>query len=238
MPVTTRYESVASHDGDTFDIFCAIPETGSGPVIVLFQEIFGINDNMRGLAERVAEAGYVGVVPDMFWRVERRFERKDESGIGDAFAVVGRFDAEKGIADLQSVHAHVLAMTESTGKVGGVGFCFGGGMAFAFGASSRVNGGAPDAVVPYYGSAVNQMLGMLPGLTCPTMFHYGNTDAFIPESAIAEVEQAVQAMHNVAFYRYDAGHAFSNWDAPSMYQKDAADLAWSRTMTFFDQHLH
>ena len=111
-------------------------------------------------------------------------------------------------------------------------------MAFAFGATSRVNGRAPDAVVPYYGSAVNQMISMLPGLSCPTMFHYGNTDAFIPEPAIAEVEQAVQGMDNVVFHRYDAGHAFSNWDAPSMYQKDAAELAWSRTMAFFAEHLH
>ncbi len=237
MPITTRYEQVASHDGDSFDLFCAIPEAGRGPVIVLFQEIFGINDNMRGLAERVAEAGYVGIVPDMFWRIERRFERKDESGLGDAFAVVQKFDADKGIADLNSVHAHALGMAESTGKVGGVGFCFGGGMAFAFGASSRVDGRSPDAVVSYYGSAVNQMLPMLPGLSCPTMFHYGNTDAFIPPDAIDEVEQAVEGMNNVAFYRYEAGHAFSNWDAPSMYRKDAADLAWSRTMAFFAEHL-
>ena len=238
MPITTRYEQVASHDGDSFDLYCAIPEAGRGPVIVLFQEIFGINDNMRGLAERVAEAGYVGIVPDMFWRIERRFERKDESGLGDAFAVVQKFDADKGIADLNSVHAHALGMAESTGKVGGVGFCFGGGMAFAFGASSRVDGRSPDAVVPYYGSAVNQMLPMLPGLSCPTMFHYGNTDAFIPPAATDEVEQAVEGMNNVAFYRYEAGHAFSNWDAPSMYQKDAADLAWVRTMAFFAEHLH
>lgn len=237
MPITTRYEQVASHDGDSFDVFCAIPESGSGPVIVLFQEIFGINDNMRGLAVKVAEAGYVGVVPDMFWRIERRFERKDESGIGDAFAIVQQFDGEKGIADLNSLHAHVLAMAESTGKVGGAGFCFGGGMAFAFGATSRVDGRSPDAVVPYYGSAVNSMLGMLPGLTCPTMFHYGNDDPFIPEPAIAEVEQAVAGMANVTFHRYAAGHAFSNWDAPSMYQQEAAELAWSRTMAFFAEHL-
>lgn len=164
MAITTRYEQVDSHDGDRFDLYCAIPAAGHGPVIVLFQEIFGINDNMRGPAERVAEAGYVGIVPDMFWRIERHFERKDEGGLADAFAVVQRFDAEKGIADLNAVHAHALAMSESTGKIGGVGFCFGGGMAFAFGASSRVDGRAPDAVVPYYGSAVNEMLTMLPGL--------------------------------------------------------------------------
>jgi carboxymethylenebutenolidase len=110
-------------------------------------------------------------------------------------------------------------------------------MSYALGASSRVDGKAADAVVSYYGSAVNSMLGMLPGLTSPTMFHYGNTDAFIPPAAIDEVEQAVAGMPNVTFHRYDAGHAFSNWDAPSMYNKDAADVAWGRTMDFFATHL-
>ena len=237
MTITSRYDQVASHDGDHFDAYCAIPASGSGPGIVLFQEIFGINDNMRGLADRLAEAGYVAVVPDMFWRLERRFERKDESGLADAFALMQRFNPETGLADVNATHAHVLKMNECTGKVGAVGFCFGGAMAYAFGASSRVDGKPADAVVSYYGSAVNSMLGMMPGLTCPTMFHYGNTDAFIPPADIDQVEQAVAGMSNVTFHRYDAGHAFSNWDAPSMYNKDAADVAWGRTMEFFATHL-
>jgi len=69
------------------------------------------------------------------------------------------------------------------------------------------------------------------------MFHYGNNDPYIPEEKIAEVEQAVSGRPGVVFHRYDAGHAFSNWDAPSMYDKDAADLAWSRTIEFLKTHL-
>ena len=69
------------------------------------------------------------------------------------------------------------------------------------------------------------------------MFHYGNNDAFIPEEKIAEVERAVAGKPNVVFHRYDAGHAFSNWDAPSMYDEAAATEAWGRTLAFLREHL-
>jgi carboxymethylenebutenolidase len=237
MTVTTRYETVKANDGGELAAFCAVPESGSGPGILLFQEIFGINDNMRTLAERLADAGYVTLVPDMFWRIEPRFERKDESGMGDAFAMMQKFDFEKAVDDIQATHAHVLGMGECTGKVGAIGFCLGGGLAFAAATRSRVDGRGPDAAVPYYGSPVNDLLGFVDGLECPTMFHYGNNDAFIPEAKIAEVEAAVAGKPNVVFHRYDAGHAFSNWDAPSMYDEAAATLAWSRTLEFLAANL-
>ena len=237
MSVTTSYERVQAHDGGAFDAYCAIPESSEGPTVLLFQEIFGINDNMRGLAERLADNGYVVLVPDMFWRIEPRFERKDESGMADAMAMVQRFDFSLGIADIQSTHAHALAMPECTGKVGVMGFCLGGGLAFAAATSSRVDGRDPDACVSYYGSPVNGMLGMASNLECPTLFHYGNNDPFIPEEKIAEVEETFADFDHVTVHRYDAGHAFSNWDAPSMYQQEAADLAWERTLHFFAQHL-
>ncbi|HUQ40519.1 MAG TPA: dienelactone hydrolase family protein [Acidimicrobiales bacterium] len=233
----SRYETVQAGDGGTFEAYCALPAGGSGPGILLFQEIFGINDNMRTLAERLAGEGYVVLVPDMFWRIEPRFERKDESGIGDAFAIAQKFDFPTGVADIRATHAHLLAMSECTGKVGAMGFCLGGGLAFAAATMSRVDGRGPDAAVPYYGSPVNNLLDQAPNLECPTMFHYGNNDAFIPEEKIAEVEQAFASHPNVVFHRYEAGHAFSNWDAPSMYDKDAADLAWSRTLEFLGAHL-
>jgi carboxymethylenebutenolidase len=233
----TRYESVTSADGQQFEAFCAVPESGRGPGMLLFQEIFGINDNMRALAERLAEAGYVTLVPDMFWRIERRFERKDESGMADAFAIVQKFDITKAVADIQATHAHLLSMEECSGKVGAVGFCLGGGLAFAAATMSRVDGKGPDAAVCYYGSPVNDLLVHVEHLRCPAMFHYGNTDPFISEDKIAEVERAVSGLPVVEFHRYDAGHAFSNWDAPSMYDEPAAEAAWARTLAFFGQHL-
>ncbi|HEY3238591.1 MAG TPA: dienelactone hydrolase family protein [Acidimicrobiia bacterium] len=237
MAVSTRYERVSAHDSGEFDAFCATPGSGQGPGVVLFQEIFGINDNMRGLAERLAGQGFVTLVPDMFWRLEPRFERKDESGLGDAFALVQAFDWETGGADMASTFAHLLAMPECTGRVGGVGFCFGGTLAYLFAATGRVDGRGPDAAVSYYGSGVHTLLNLMEQIECPVMFHYGSRDPFIPEEQIAAVEAAAAGRVDVALHRYDAGHAFSNWDAPSMYDKESADLAWDRTLGFLATYL-
>jgi len=87
MPVATRWEKVAAEGGE-FEAFCAVPESGSGPGMLVFQEIFGVNENIRGLCERLATSGFVALAPDMFWRIEPRFERKDESGFGDAMAMI------------------------------------------------------------------------------------------------------------------------------------------------------
>src|SRR3954462_12610409 len=124
MTDTDRYEQVASLDGDHFDAYCATPASGSGPGILLFQEIFGINDNMRGLADRLAGEGYVALVPDMFWRIEPRFERKDESGMADASAGSQQYTSDPAPADINATHAHLLAMPECSGRVGAIGFCF------------------------------------------------------------------------------------------------------------------
>ncbi|MHB1533144.1 MAG: dienelactone hydrolase family protein [Acidimicrobiales bacterium] len=236
MALASRYESIPVA-GDRFDAFCVVPESGRGPGIMLFHEIFGINDNMRGLAGRLAAAGYVVLVPDMFWRIERRFERNDEAGMSDAFAMVQKFDLVASDADIQSTHTHVLAMSECTGRIGAVGFCLGGGLAFAAAITSRVDGRGPDATVCYYGSAINDMLGQADRIGAPIMFHYGTRDSYIPAEKIDQVERAVSGKPGVEFYRYDAGHAFSNWDAPSMYDEAAAFQAWPRTLDFFARHL-
>lgn len=87
--VSTHYERIQAHDGGTFDAFCAAPDRDSSPgVILLFEEIFGVNDNIRGVAERLAGVGYLTLAPDMFWRIEPRFERNDESALADCLAMV------------------------------------------------------------------------------------------------------------------------------------------------------
>ena len=238
MAATTRYETVTADDGGKFEAYCAVPEgAGPWPGVVLFQEIFGINDNMRGLAEKVAGAGYVALVPDMFWRLEPRFERKDESGLADGMALAQQFDWELGRADIASTLAHLRAMPECNGRAAGVGFCFGGVLAFLFAATARPDGKGPDAAVSYYGSGVHGMLKLADRIECPIMFHYGDQDPFIPPDQIDEVEATVAGRPGVEFHRYDAGHAFSNWDAPSMYDAAAAETAWSRTLDFFSRQL-
>jgi len=229
-------EQVTTLDGQTLTAHCAVPGL-PGPGILLFQEIFGINDNMRGLADRLARAGYVVLVPDMFWRIEPGFERNDEATLSECMAMVGRLDWDIVPDDVSAAHAHLLSLPECTGTVGAVGFCLGGTLAFLAAARSRVDGAGLDAAVSYYGSGNN---GLLPGLDdvgCPVLFHYGERDPFIPLESIEEVERAVAGRPGMRVVRYDAGHAFSNGDAPSMYDRAAAESAWATTLEFLAEHL-
>lgn len=235
--VSTRYERVTAHDGGEFDAFCAVPDRDTGPGILLFQEIFGINDNIRGVAGRLAEAGYLTLAPDMFWRIAPRFERNDESTLRECMAMVAQLDWESAGADITSTFAHLLAMPGCSGKVGGVGFCLGGTLTYLFATSSRVDGRGPDAAVSYYGSGIDRMLDRAGSIESPMLFHYGDDDPYIPQEQVAAVEAAVGERPGVTVHHYAAGHAFSNWDAPSMYAAEAADLAWERTLGFFAREL-
>lgn len=233
---TARTENVTSLDGQQFTAHCAVPDQ-PGPGILLFQEIFGINDNMRGLAGRLARAGYVVLVPDMFWRIEPGFERKDESALEECMAMVGRLDWQAVPDDISATHGQLLSLPECTGAVGAIGFCLGGTLAFLAAARSRVDGKGPDAAVSYYGSGNNDFLHLLEKVECPLLFHYGDHDPYIPPKSIEQVERAVSGRPGMRVERYDAGHAFSNWDAPSMYDEAAAEAAWASTLAFLGEHL-
>lgn len=233
--VTTRTESISTSDG-TFDVYCAVPDAPQAPAVVVLQEVFGVNENIRGLSERLAEAGYLAVAPDVFWRSERGFERNDESGSADGFAMVQQLDFTVVAADLTATLAHVLKMPECDGRVGAVGFCLGGTLAYLF-ATVRVDGRGPDAVVPYYGSAINDLLELADEVECPVLFHYGTRDPYIPTERIEEIKRIFGDRPNVELREYDAGHAFSNWDAPSFHDERASREAWQTTLRFLDDHL-
>jgi carboxymethylenebutenolidase len=232
----SHYETITTPDGD-FDAFCAVPETTPAPAVLVLQEVFGINDNIRGLTEQLAEAGYLALAPDVFWRVEPRFERKDESGLADGMAHVQQLDFDLVPGDLTAVMAHALAMPECNGRIGAVGFCLGGTLAYLFAGTARVDGRGPDAVVSYYGSAINGMLDLAPRVECPVLFHYGAQDPYIPAEQIDEVERAFAGRPDVVLHRYEAGHAFSNWDAPTFFDEQAARTAWPRTLDFLEKHV-
>ena len=226
----------AAHDGGTFDAYCALPAAGNGPGVLLFHEIFGVNNNVRELAYRLAHAGYLTLAPDLFWRIEPGFERNDESAIPECRAMLQKLDWTAATADITSTFAHLLAMPEC-GTVGGVGFCLGGTFSYILATSCRVDGRGPDAVVSYYGSGVTSRLDQADSITCPIMFHFGSGDPHIPPDQIAAVESALAGRPKVTLHRYNAGHAFANPDAASMYDAEAADLSWSRTLDFLARNL-
>ncbi|MDT7562083.1 MAG: carboxymethylenebutenolidase [Pseudonocardiales bacterium] len=235
--VNTHIERVEAHDGGTFDSFCAVPDGGRGPGVLLFQEVFGVNDNMRGLAGRLADEGYLVLVPDMFWRVRPGFESPDEAGLAEGMSLAGQMDQDLAVHDMSSALGHLLGMPGCTGKVGAVGFCLGGTLTYTCAATARLDRRSLAAAVPYYGSGIYQLLDLAGAVECPIMFHYGDRDPYIPAEQVAAIEAAFAGHGNAEVHHYDAGHAFSNWDAPSFYQPDAAEKAWDRTTAFLAKHL-
>ena len=128
-------------------------------------------------------------------------------------------------------------MPGCTGRVGAVGFCLGGTLTFLAAATAKPDGRGLDAAVPYYGSGIHEMLDLVPSIECPLLMHYGDEDPYISADQIASVEAALAGRPDVTVQHYAAGHAFSNWDAPSMYDETSARVAWDRTIEFFDEHL-
>jgi carboxymethylenebutenolidase len=226
---TTRTETITAPDGDTFDGHLVVPDSGSGPGLLVLQEIFGVNDYVRDVCERLAKLGYVAMAPDVFWRIERNVDingNSDES-MQRAFGLIGAYDWEKGVPDLVAALAHLRHLPETGGRAGAIGFCFGGVTSFVLGCVSD-----PDVVVSYYGSGVPDWLDKAQGLIAPTILHFGSNDAYIPGERIAAVREWAGDKPHVEFHEYDAGHAFDNHTSTVFSMPDAAAAAWEKTAAF------
>lgn len=230
---TTETRQVPSPDGDAFDAHVALPDSTKGPGILLFHEALGTTDYLRGVADRLAGLGYVVFAPDVFWRSERNVSlAHDESGMMRAGELLGAFDPAAGAADMVGALEFLRDQPEVSGSVGVVGHCFGGLMTYLVACHAD-----PDCAVSYYGVGIEQGLDQLKSLTCPTLFHFGTDDAFVPLETVDELRVTLMSNPNVEFETYDgAGHAFDNPHAP-WYDADAAARAWDRTVQFLGEHL-
>ena len=173
----------------------------------------------------------------MFWRLQPRFESKDESGMAEGMALVQRLDFPLAGADIAATLAHLRGLPGCSGRVGTVGFCLGGTLSFLAAATAKPDGRGLDAAVPYYGSGIHGMLDLAPQIDCPMLLHYGDDDPYIPAEQIDFGRGGVRRPGRGERAALPAGHAFSNWDAPSFYRKQPADLAWQRTLAFLAEHL-
>lgn len=230
---SSRVEQVQTPDG-SFDLTVWLPDAGSGPGLLLIQEIFGVSDYIRAVAADLAALGYVVAAPDLFWRIEPGYQaRHDEAGIAQSLQMGGRFDVEKGVADSAAALAHLRSLPEVHGGTGVIGFCLGGSVAYLLAARADL-----DAVVSFYGAAVPGSLELLTQITSPLQFHFGGSDPYIPRDQVASVEQAVAGRGNVEIHvEEDAGHAFHNRMAPIFYVAEPAARAWRRTEEFLRRHL-
>lgn len=214
--------------------YLATPASGAGPGVVVIQEIFGVNTWMRNITDDLAAAGYVALCPDLFWRIEPgvQINSEDEEAFQKAFGLYGKFDADKGIDDLQAAVTHLRGLEGCNGKVGTVGFCLGGFLAYLMAARSDA-----DASVGYYGVGIESKLGEASKIARPLMLHVAEEDQFVPKEAQAQVADSLKGNAQVILFGYPgADHAFARKGGHA-YVAEAADLANSRTIDFFKTNL-
>lgn len=211
-----------------------LPDGGRGPGVVLVQEIFGISTYIRSRAEDLAEAGFVVLAPELYWRLpDAELDETDPGVLEQAMALAGRLDWSTTVADTAAALTTLRSDPAVAGGAGLLGFCFGGGVAFQVAADAD-----PDALVSYYGSALPGLLERAPDVQCPSLHHFGTADTYIPMDQVEAIRSAVTSTAKPAqFLTYDgAGHAFDN-PAPAFHHARAAAQAWPRTVAFLSEHL-
>lgn len=225
---------LVSTDAGVMRAYQALPASGKGPVVVVLQEIFGVNAAMRHVADDLAAHGYVALVPDMFWRLEPGIELGYvEEDHKKAFGYWQRFDLEHGIADAAAAIEAARHLPAGTGKVGVWGFCLGGQLAIRAGARAK-----PDAILSFYGVKLDQSLDEIASLACPTHFHFGEADAHIPATTRAAIGALAETKPNLEMHVYpEAVHAFFNQFRPVGYHASAHALSRTRALDMLQQAL-
>jgi len=224
--MSSRYIKVKAHDGGSFDAYVAVPPSGSGPAIIVLQEIFGVNKALRDVVDYYAEEGYVAIAPDLFWRFSPRIELgHTPADFEKAFDYYQRFNADTAVKDIAQTVSAARTLAECTGKVGVLGFCLGGKLAYLTAARVGV-----DCAVSYYGVGIEQALDEAPNVKCPVVFHFGDKDDYAPPAAAAQVKAAFAGRQDVEVYMYPgAGHAFASKGRDS-FDKPASLMAHSRSI--------
>lgn len=218
--------SINSADGGSFNAYVARPESGRGPGLVVIQEIFGVNDHIRALCDLYAEEGYIALAPDIFWRVQPGVELGyDDDGIQRGRELASRCDIGQVVEDIAAAVTHLRCAPGASGKVGALGFCFGGRLAYLAAARTDV-----DLAIAYYGGGIDQHLGEAKSIACPLALHWGAEDAGIPAAAREAVRTALAAHDRAESYVYaGAGHGF-NCDRRASFHRFSARLAHSRSL--------
>jgi carboxymethylenebutenolidase len=229
-----RDVSIQTADG-AMGGYLAQPAGGvRGPGLVVIQEIFGVNKVMRDLADGFAAHGYHALVPDLFWRLQPGVQLTDKSKAewDQAFALMNAFDRDKGVADIQAGIDHLRKLPACSGKVGDVGYCLGGLLAYL--CATRTDA---DASVGYYGVNIQTLLGEAKNIKKPLMLHIAGKDGFTPPEAQKQIVDGLKGNAHVTLHIYpEMDHAFARVGGEH-YDHASAELANGRTSTFFRQHL-
>ena len=201
------------------------PASGSGPGLLLLQEIFGVSEYVRRRAADLADLGYVVLAPELFWRAGVSEVPNGPAMLEEAMSVTGRVDWDTAVADARAALAHLRSRPEVSGGTGVVGFCYGGGLGYAVVAADPA-----DALVAFYGSALPMLVEAVPSVSTPSLHHFGEADAYIPLETVEAIrERVTSGGAPVEFRTYPgANHAFDNDDFVN-HDPEASAQAWAAT---------
>lgn len=221
--------SIKTPDGE-FSAYVARPSAAKAPAVVVIQEIFGVNQVMRDITDGLAAQGYLAICPDLFWRIEPDIDITDKSEAEwkRAFELFNAFDVDAGVKDIQATIKAIRADAGCNGKVGAVGFCLGGQLAFL--TATRTDA---DAAVSYYGVGLENRVAEAEKLTRPLLLHIAEEDQFVPKEAQAVIVQALKDHPQIEIHIYPGrDHAFARAGGEH-YDEADAKLAGGRTLQFF-----
>ena len=224
---------VEGQDG-SFGAYIARPADLPAPAVVVLQELFGVNADIRKHCDELAALGFIAVAPDLFWRQEPGVDLdvRSEPDWEHGLRLYVAYDRDAGVRDVKDTVKTTVGLPECTGKIAVLGYCLGALMAFMTAVRSKV-----DAAVAYHGSDTEKYLGEVGSLHAPLLMHLAEEDEFISKPAQEEIKAALAGKPNVAVYSYPGQrHAFSRNNG-AHYDAASATLANGRTRDFLNREL-
>ncbi len=218
---------------DAFDAYIARPEGEPKSAIIVIQEIFGVNAGIRRKCDKLAEEGYLALAPDLFWRIERGVELDPdiEPEFQRALDLMGKLNQDAAIRDIEATIKYARTVV-STGKVGAVGYCLGGRLAYMTATRTDAN-----ATVGYYGVGIDELLREKDAIAHPLMLHIPTEDGFVDKETQAKMHEGLDDHPKVTLYDYEGlDHGFAT-EFGKRRNEEAATLADKRTAEFFAKHL-
>ena len=224
---------IESPDG-TFRAYVSRPAKLPAPAVVVLQELFGVNADIRATCDELAKQGFIAVAPDLFWRLEPDVDLdvRSEADWQHGLQLYGAYDRDAGARDIAHTIRTAAKLPESSGRVALQGYCLGALMAFITAARHEV-----DAAVAYHGGDTEKYLGEVASLRAPLLMHLGEEDEFISKTAQAQIKAALARKPNATVYSYPGQrHAFSRHNGRH-FNAAAAVLANGRTSEFLNRYL-
>jgi carboxymethylenebutenolidase len=229
----TNHITIQGREG-AFGAYIARPKALPAPAVVVLQELFGVNADIRKTCDELAEQGFVAVAPDLFWRQEPGVDLSvtSEPDWQHGLRLYQAYDRDAGVRDIKDTLDAVAKLPECTGKIGVQGYCLGALMTFLTAVRCRV-----DAAVAYHGGDTEKYLAEADKLSAALLMHLGEEDEFISKPAQAEIKAALAGKPNATVYSYPGQrHAFARHNG-AHYNAAAAALANGRTSEFLNRQL-